>query len=858
MIGWRRPTKSAARQLISVGAFLAMLVCGLGIPLFYIANEYEERAELLEFKAKLSASQAEKYIYEHQKAWRYPGQRLSKAIELPQTDDQPVHLRLIDEKGMIVAETGPAVSSPHLHRKAGVYVDGITIGHVDAEISLAPLLWTTLLTALASLGASVTAFFAFRVFPLRALDRTIQELQNSNQRFTAALAYMSQGFCVFDDAKRLVVCNNRYREIYALSPVQAAPGTPFRELLAHRVAQGAFAKGAALDPYVEEVYAFLRRGAAWSRVTELENGRYIAVSNRPMPGGWVSTHEDVTELRQRERELHAQNIRFDMAINNMAHGLCMFDGDRRLVVCNERYVEIYQIPAGLTVPGTQLEQILHAREASGLVAQDVVLDVISAAHQNVPAVQMLELRDGRSILVKHRPMPRGGWVATHEDVTEQRRAEARIAHLAHHDPLTDLPNRTLLHRRLEEACADLSHGKSVAVLCLDLDRFKEVNDTLGHGIGDALLKAVALRLQSCIREHDTLARIGGDEFAIVQTKASQPNSATVLAGRIIEQLTMPFEAEGHRILVGTSVGIAVAPNDGSIAGTLLKNADLALYQVKGRGRGSYQFFEPGMDALMHVRRQLESELREAVAASSFELHFQPILNLDHDRVGEFEALVRWRHPERGIVSPAEFIPLAEEIGLIGAVGAWVLNAACAQAASWPEDICVSVNLSPAQFGQGDLAQAIAHALDRSGLRPDRLMLEITESILLDNTDEVLATLRRLRELGVRIAMDDFGIGFSSLSSLSRFHFDKIKIDRSFVHGLGKSEHSMAIIEAVATLGARLDMTTTAEGVETSDQLAWLRAVGISEVQGFLIGKPQPAEEVNRMITAAGGITRSAA
>jgi diguanylate cyclase (GGDEF)-like protein len=845
------PRNRRARSLVSAAAFAAALVCGLGIPLFYVAYEYQERGEILEFKAKLGAGRAAKYIYEHQKFWRYHGMRLAEIIELPQSDDEAVHQRLLDGDGLAVAETGPPVSTPVFRRAAPVYVNGERVGSLEAEISLAPLLQQAALAALASISISVGAFLAFRMFPLRALDRTILELQAHNRRFDAALANMSQGMCIFDADLRLAVCNARYRQMYRLSEAQASAGTTLRELLAHRVAQGTFPAGSDINVYVTEVMRDLARGSTWSKITELADGRFIAVANRSMPGGgWVATHDDITDLKQHERELHAQNMRFDTAVNNMSHGLCMFDGEQRLVVCNHKYAEIYGIPGELTRSGTPQEQILRHRQAAALLQPEAVGDMAEAARKNAPGIRVYELQDGRSILVKHQPMARGGWVATHEDITEQRRSEARIAYLAHHDALTDLPNRILLNEHLKQACAGIEEGKSVAVLCLDLDRFKEVNDTLGHAAGDALLRAVAERLRACVHEHDTVARIGGDEFAIVQTNAPQPNSATALAARVIEVLTKPFEIEGHQILIGTSVGISVAPDDTCNASDLLKNADLALYQVKGQGRGSYRFFELAMDAAMHERRQMEIDLRRALVDDAFELHFQPILNLEHDRVTEFEALVRWRHPAHGMIPPSVFIPLAEEIGLIGGIGQWVLDAACTEAAKWPQAISVSVNLSPVQFKKGDLVEVVARALAKSKLAPNRLELEITESVLLENTDEILATLSRLRNLGIRVAMDDFGIGFSSLSSLSRFHFNKIKIDKSFVHGLGKSDHSAAIIEAVATLGARLDMTTTAEGIETVDQLAWLRALGIIEVQGYLIGRPRPAGEIGAMVAEA--------
>jgi diguanylate cyclase (GGDEF)-like protein len=847
-----------ARSLVNLGAIVTTLICGVGAPLFYLLYEHQERIELLEFKAKLAAVAASRHVIQHPLTWREQAREIAEVMALPQLGDEPLHQRFLDEEGTVIAESGPAVAPPILRQAAPVYAHGIPVGRVEVAIPLGPLLWRAAWTALASVAISLAAFFAFRKYPLRALDRTVGQLEDNNRRFDAALTNMSQGLCIFDAENRLTVCNDRYRLMYRLSTSQAAVGISFPDLLAQRQLQGTFPRDLEVGPYVDDVVAQLHSKGQWRAITELKDGRFIAVASNPMPGGgWVATHADITELKQSERQLLAQNMRFDTAINNMTHGLCMFDSHQRLVVCNKQYADLYHIPEELTRPGTTLQQLVGFRQGSQQIDAETAAAAVAAANSNKPAIGVYTLRDGRSILIKHQPMDRGGWVATHEDITEQRRTEAKIAHLAHHDALTDLPNRTLLNKRLGEACTELDK-KPIAVLCLDLDRFKEVNDTLGHAVGDALLKAIAQRLLACVRERDTVARIGGDEFAIVQTNAVQPISATALALRIIETITAPFEINGHQILIGTSVGISVGPDNSSDPAELLKNADLALYQVKGQGRGSYRFFEPDMDARMHARRQLEIDLRQAVATSAFEIHFQPILNLESNRVFIFEALIRWHCPSRGWVEPSEFIPLAEEIGLIVPMGEWVLAAACRAAAEWPEDIGVSVNLSPVQFKQGDLLQAVARALDLARLAPARLELEITESILLENTDKILGMLGHLRDLGVRIAMDDFGIGFSSLSSLSRFHFDKIKIDKSFVAGLGKNDHSAAIVEAIATLGASLGMTTTAEGIETLDQLLWLRAVGTTEAQGYFISRPQPAAQIAAMLAAASTRARTAA
>jgi diguanylate cyclase (GGDEF)-like protein len=455
-------------------------------------------------------------------------------------------------------------------------------------------------------------------------------------------------------------------------------------------------------------------------------------------------------------------------------------------------------------------------------------------------------------------MSSGGSIATHEDITERRKAEARIEHLAHYDALTNLPNRVSFRASMDRALDSLARGDVVAVLCLDLDHFKEVNDTLGHPVGDALLQVVADRIRSCVRPTDCMARLGGDEFAIVQAPVDQPADSTALAARLIAAIAEPYDIGGHQIVIGASVGIAIAPGDGNDADSLLKNADMALYRAKEDGRGAYRFFEPDMDARMQVRRALELDLRKAVALEEFELYYQPIVDLATNKVNCFEALLRWRHPQRGMVTPDNFIPVAEEIGLLGTLGAWVLRKACAEAMKWPQGILVAVNLSPAQFKTGTLVLDVIAALGASGLAANRLELEITESVLLQNTDATMSTLRQLRDLGVRIAMDDFGTGYSSLGYLQKFPFDKIKIDRSFVRDVIDKPESIAIVRAVTGLGRTLGMTTTAEGVETADQLEQLRREGCAEVQGYLFSRPKPAHELGALLQQLDGRAKAVA
>jgi diguanylate cyclase (GGDEF)-like protein/PAS domain S-box-containing protein len=430
------------------------------------------------------------------------------------------------------------------------------------------------------------------------------------------------------------------------------------------------------------------------------------------------------------------------------------------------------------------------------------------------------------------------------DVTERKQAEARIAYMAHHDALTDLPNRVLFNDRLDELLARVRRsGENLAVHCLDLDHFKGVNDTLGHPIGDELLKTVAQRLRQCLRDSDLVARLGGDEFAVVQWPVASPNEASTMATTLIDVVSKPYEVHGHEFVVGASIGIALAPHDGEAADVLLRNADMALYRAKAEGRGTAHFFEPEMDRRIQARRVLELDLRKAFANGELELYYQPQINLTTNAVSGFEALLRWRHPERGMVPPMEFIPLAEEIGLIVPLGEWVLRTACAEAVRWPGDFKIAVNLSPAQFRSRGVVKAVLTALAYSRLPAGRLELEITESVLLGETDANLATLHQLREIGVRISMDDFGTGYSSLSYLRCFPFDKIKIDRSFVSELAERPDCLAIIRAVAGLGLSLGIATTAEGIETREQLERVRAEGCTEVQGYLFSAPRPAAEL---------------
>jgi diguanylate cyclase (GGDEF)-like protein len=456
----------------------------------------------------------------------------------------------------------------------------------------------------------------------------------------------------------------------------------------------------------------------------------------------------------------------------------------------------------------------------------------------------MDSADGGSILVVYRPLPHGGWVATLEDITERRRAEERITHLAHYDALTDLPNRTLFHQQLKRELARMREGEQLAVLYIDIDEFKSVNDTLGHLIGDELLKSVAVSLSGCVGATDFVVRLGGDEFAVVQTAIKDRQDVVDLVTRIYRAIREPYECLGHQVTTDASVGIALAPQHGGDLNQLLKNADLAMYAAKAAGRRTYRFFEPEMDARVKARRVMEMDLRQAIAEGGLQMHYQPFLNLRDDKITGCEALLRWRHPERGMIPPSEFIPVAEETGLISELGRWVLTTACAEAATWPDNIKLAVNVSPIQFKDETFALKVVAALAASGLAASRLELEITEAILISDDEAALAILHQLRTAGVRIALDDFGTGYSSLSYLQRFPFDKIKIDRCFVDTIVESS---CIVQAVVNIAAARNIMTTAEGVETEQQRDLLRTLGCTEMQGYLFSPPQPAGVLKQLL-----------
>jgi diguanylate cyclase (GGDEF)-like protein len=698
------------------------------------------------------------------------------------------------------------------------------------------------------LGTLLAAMRVMRDNIRKAMAREVAQRRLAQSRRADALENSREGIVVVDAVGRIALANSQAADFLGTSSARLMPGTSVVELAT-----------AASDP-LEATLLPLDGDRSAVDETRLADGRWLRVSRSvTQDGGFVVVCSDISVLKEQEARLEATNVRLDAALENMSQGLCMYDAQNRLAVVNRRFCEIYSLSPREASPGMTFGEVLQQSVTAGNHRDRSVADLLAEQEvyvgQRMTGTYFQELSQGRVVAITHQPIADGGWVATYEDVTERRQAEARIAFMARHDALTGLPNRVMFSERIEQALAQLGRTSGAfAVIFLDLDNFKQVNDTLGHPVGDALLCAVAERLQACVREVDTVARLGGDEFAIVQSGVHQPEDAAVLARRIVEVVSAPYDLEGHRLTIGISVGISVAPGDGTACAKLLKNADVALYRAKMDGRGTWRFFEAEMDARLQARRVLELDLREALASNAFDLYYQPLYDLEHNRISGFEALLRWPHATRGFISPAEFIPVAEEIGLIDTLGEWVVHRACNEAMRWPGDVKVAVNVSPAQFKTTRLERVVTQALAASGLSANRLELEITESVLLANNAATLAMLHALRKAGVRISLDDFGTGYSSLSYLRSFPFDKIKIDQSFIRDVEATDGASLIVRAIIDLSSSLGMRSTAEGVETEEQLARLRMEGCNEVQGYLFSRPVPAREVPGLLKRWGCTT----
>ena len=556
--------------------------------------------------------------------------------------------------------------------------------------------------------------------------------------------------------------------------------------------------------------------------------------------------EREARLAATSSELSQANLRFHMALTHMRQGLAMFDANDRIVIHNRGYAELYGLSSDQMPPGTPLQDILGMRVANGMYTMAGADAYVRRHREHLgdDGVEMEQLRDGRYIVLTHQNMPDGGWITTHEDVTDRQRAIARIAHMAHHDALTNLANRTLFIECLEKLARDAIAGQRYAVLLIDLDQFKAINDTHGHSAGDALLWAVAARMQQTVEPGRTIARLGGDEFAIAARLAPGDDTGVIrrLADRLLDIIREPYLIEDRELKIGVSIGIALSNEQTTDAGDIMRFADLALYRAKAEGKNCHRFFEPEMEEKVRLRRELARELDKALEQGALDVHYQPVVDAATREVRGMEALARWRHPTLGPVSPADFISIAEEAGHVVRLGDFVLERACHDALGWPADVKVAVNVSPIQIAASDFVEKTRRVLARSGLPACRLELEITESVMLVDNDHNLSVLRELQDLGVSIVLDDFGTGYSSLSYLNSFSFNKIKIDKSFIDGLGVDAGASAIVSATTSIARALEAVTTAEGVETEAQATLLRAAAVSLLQGYLFGKPLPASD----------------
>ena len=679
-------------------------------------------------------------------------------------------------------------------------------------------------------------------------ETAIADARRSHERLREAIELLPQGIVFLDAEGRYILWNKQYAEIYNRSADLFAPGARLEDTLRVGVARGEYPEAAGREEeWIAERLTKMRQPGA-RHEQKLADGRIVLIEERLTgDGGVVGLRVDITELKQREASFR---LLFDG--NPVPMIVCALDGGRILAV-NDAAVEHYGYSRAEFK--TRTIRSLQAFDSDPPWAVDRSSEEQAARtwkHVKVDGSLIDLAIYSRELVYDEKP----ALLLALMDITERKRAEARIAFLAQHDGLTGLPNRNLLLQQMDDILAHTRRsGEKVAVLVLGLDNFKAVNDSLGHGVGDKLLRAVAKRLSSTLREGDTLARLNSDEFAMIQSGLTRPEDAVLMSRRLLDAIGDPFLLDGQSVVIGATIGIAMAPGDGDESEALLKNADMALSRAKNDCRGTFSFFEPSMDARAQIRRKIETELRDAIEDDRLQPYYQPLIDLSAGRITGFEALVRWPHPERGMISPGEFIPVAEETGLINAVGGLMLRRACKDAATWPDDVRVAVNLSPLQFRSGNLLSIVMDALKQSGLPAKRLELEITETLLLEKSGQVLATLHALRALGVRISMDDFGTGYSSLSYLRSFPFDKIKIDQSFVRDLGANREAQAIIRSIVSLGKGLGVTITAEGVETEAELSCLRAEGCHEGQGFLFSRARPNEEIVQLLRAQRGADR---
>jgi len=688
-------------------------------------------------------------------------------------------------------------------------------------------------------------------------NRGRQDQQNYLLRM--AINQIPQAVAMFSADEKLIVCNDAFRGLYALPARLCAESASFWEILGQGAAFGLVPVDSRGTDFAR-IREIVRAGRAWRGMMRISDGRIISTIHEPLDnGGWISMQEDVTEQHLREkaemaqlREAEAESMRFSAAINNMNQGLAMFDAARKLVVCNQSFARLYNLPPQMMRPGTPFADIFRHRYHLGLTGRD---EDFQTGYANIGelidnrrgANGPVTMRTGQVFMVSHQPLSDGGWLSTHEDVTEQHRNAEIIRYLARHDSLTGLANRSTFLEAMTDAEARIDDGDILAVICLDLDRFKQVNDSLGHAIGDAVLTGVSGRLLSVLEGHGLVARLGGDEFAALVGPLESPAEAMEIVEMLMERLAEPLTVGNSTVSCAASCGIALAPQHGHDAHTLMRCADLALYRAKADTPGSFSLFETRMDVAQRRRQAIEAGLRTAIGNTSVSLMYQPIIALESGRVCCCEALMRWRSPELGMVSPAEFISVAEETGQIRDLGVWALETACMEATGWPCHVRVAVNVSPVQFHGHGLVGEVRRALALSGLEPSRLELEITESLFLADDAHNLEVLHQLRELGVRVALDDFGTGYSSLAYMLRFPFDKVKIDRAIVSTIAEKPETVAMVTAIVELCRGFNMPTVAEGIETEEQLEQVRAHGCDEVQGYIFSPPLPQSAIGELL-----------
>ncbi len=716
---------------------------------------------------------------------------------------------------------------------------------------------TRFLVVAAALSASVIALILFMI--VRQINRqnadARRQLALEKHRLDTALNNMTQGLVLYDSSARIVTFNQRYIDMYKLSTDVVKPGLHYYDLIQHRKDTGSF--NGDVRAFCDPIMRDISQGKANNTIMETPDGRSYIVINKPLAtGGWVATIEDITDRRKLEQERDRNHAFLREIIDHIPTQITVKDAQESRYVLVNSVAEEHFGRSSEEIVGKTPYDVFPSHVADKVIADDELSlrssgTVFIDDHRVESPTRGSLIVTSKRLAIRDKAGEARYILNVVEDVTDRREADEKIAHLAHYDALTDLPNRVLFRERIERELKKTAEGHQFALFYIDIDEFKGINDSLGHHVGDELLKTVASRIRGCLKESDLIARLGGDEFAVVQTDVGSADEAADLVTRIHAAIRQPYQCLGHQLSSDASIGIALAPQDGIDHDQLIKNADLAMYAAKSSGRRTHRFFEPAMDASAKARLMMEQDLRQALVNGGFDLHYQPLVHFGRNEVSGCEALLRWRHPERGMVSPAEFIPVAEDTGLINEIGDWVLRTACAEAATWPEHIRLAVNVSPVQLKNQTLALRIAGALAASGLKPCRLEIEITEAVLIRDDEAALAILHQLRDIGVRIALDDFGTGFSSLSYLKRFPFDKIKIDRCFVSDISEVDASSSIVQAVVNIATALNMTTTAEGVETEAQRELLRKLGCNEMQGYLFSAPKPGAEVRRLFGVAG-------